>query len=78
MATNKELLSKGVKYLFGALPLFFIGPIVLNSAFKNKGNPLFYPVVILGILLSLAAMFLMFKGIKTMTDALFNDENSKK
>jgi hypothetical protein len=74
MATNKELLAKGVKYLFGALPLMFLGPIILNSSFKNKDNPYYYLVVSIGILVCLSAMFLAFKGIKTMTDALFNDK----
>ncbi len=74
MATNKELLAKGVKYLFGALPLMFIGPIILNSSFKNKDNPYYYLVLSIGILVCLSAMFLAFKGIKTMTDALFNDK----
>ena len=36
MATNKELLAKGVKYLFGALPLMFIGPSIMYNAFMNK------------------------------------------
>jgi hypothetical protein len=35
MGTNKELLSKGIKYLGGALPLLFIGPSIYN-AFINK------------------------------------------
>jgi hypothetical protein len=29
MGTNKELLSKGIKYLGGALPLLFIGPSII-------------------------------------------------
>ncbi|GAA4041693.1 DUF6095 family protein [Flavobacterium chungnamense] len=74
MATNKELLAKGVKYLFGALPLMFVGPIILNSSFKNKDNPYYYLVLSIGIVVCLSAMFLAFKGIKTMTDALFNDK----
>jgi hypothetical protein len=72
MATNKELLAKGAKYLFGALPLFFIGPIVLNSAFKNQDNPYYYVVLIIAILLCLGAMFLMFYGLKTIMKALFD------
>ena len=72
MSTNKDLLSKGVKYLFAGLPLFFIGPVIMNSAFKNKQHPYYYYVLIIGIIVCLAAMFCMFKGIKTMTDALFN------
>jgi hypothetical protein len=36
MGTNKELLSKGIKY--GALPLLFIGPSIIYNAFINKQN----------------------------------------
>lgn len=74
MATNKELLAKGVKYLFGALPLMFIGPVILNSSFKNKENPYYYLVLSIGILVCLSSMYLAFKGLKTITGALFNDK----
>ena len=33
MATDKNILAKGIKYLSGALPLLFLGPIIINSAF---------------------------------------------
>ena len=74
MATNKELLAKGVKYLFGALPLMFIGPSIMYNAFMNKQNNWHYLVLIIGCIICLASVFLAFKGLKTMTDALFNDQ----
>lgn len=72
MATNRELLQKGVKYLFGALPLMFIGPSVIYNAFMNKGNPWHYLVLAVGIAICITSVVLAFKGIKTMTDALFD------
>lgn len=75
MATNKSVLAKGVKYLAGALPLLFLGPVVITSAFKNEKHPLFVYVLILGILIALAAMFLIFKGINTVLKSLFDAEN---
>jgi len=74
MATNKEILAKGVKYLFGALPLMFIGPVILNSSFKNLNSPYFLPIVIIGCLICIASVVLAFIGLKTVTDALFNDK----
>lgn len=74
MATNKELLAKGVKYLFGALPLMFIGPSIMYNAFMNKQNNWHYLVLIIGCTVCLVSVFLAFKGLKTMTDALFNDK----
>ncbi|WP_298121912.1 DUF6095 family protein [Flavobacterium sp.] len=73
MATNKELLSKGVKYLFGALPLMFIGPSVMYNAFMNKHTNWHYLVLTIGCAICILSVFLAFKGIKTMTNALFND-----
>lgn len=70
--TNKELLAKGLKYLAGALPLIAIGPIVIFSAFNNQEHPLYIPILVFGIIASIAAIFLMFIGIKTMMKALFD------
>ena len=78
MATNKSILAKGIKYLSAALPLLFLGPIIINSAFKNEKNPLYPYVLALGIMIALAAMFLIFKGINTMVKSLFDgDKNTK-
>lgn len=73
MATNKELLSKGIKYLAGALPLLFLGPAVIYNAFMNQQNVWHYLVLAIGIIACLAAMFLMFLGLKTIMKSLFND-----
>jgi hypothetical protein len=73
MATNKELLSKGVRYLAGALPLLFIGPSLIYNAFMNQKNAWHYLVLGIGIVACLASMYLMFLGLKTMMKALFND-----
>jgi uncharacterized membrane protein YfcA len=73
MATNKDLLAKGVKYLFGALPLMFIGPSIMYNAFMNKHTNWHYLILAIGCVLCIASVYLAFRGIKTMTDALFND-----
>jgi hypothetical protein len=73
MATNKELLSKGIKYLSGALPLLFIGPAIIHNAFINKQNVWHYLILAIGIIASLGAMYLLYKGLNTIMKALFND-----
>ncbi|MGZ9733862.1 DUF6095 family protein [Flavobacterium sp. GNP002] len=73
MATNKELLSKGIKYLAGALPLLFLGPAVIYNAFMNQQNVWHYLVLAIGIIACLAAMFLMYSGLKIIMKSLFND-----
>ncbi len=73
MATNNELLSKGIKYLTGSLPLLFMGPTVIYNAFINKQNVWHYFVLAVGIILCVAAVYLMFKGLQIITKSLFND-----
>lgn len=77
MATNKKILLKGIRYLSGALPTLFIGPIIINSSFKNQENPLYPYVLALGIIICLFAMFLIFKGISTILKSMFDEEKNK-
>ena len=76
MGTNKSVLAKGVKYLAGSLPLLFLGPVVITSAFKNENHPLYVYVLLLGIIIALAAMFLIFKGITTLLKSLFDADKN--
>lgn len=64
----------GLKYLAGALPLSFIGPVVLFSSFKNQEHVWFIPVLIFALLAMAAAIFLMFKGINTVMRSLFDQD----
>ena len=73
MSTNKDLLSKGVKYLTGALPLMFIGPSLIYNAFMNQKNVWHYLVLGIGIVACLTSMYLIFLGLKYIMKALFND-----
>jgi len=73
MSTNKELLSKGVKYLAWALPLLFIGPSFIYNAFINKQNIWHYLVLGIGIMICLGSVYLIVLGLKTMMRSLFND-----
>lgn len=73
MPANKEILAKGVRYLFGALPLMFLGPIVVYNAFMNKHTNWHYLVLVIGCVICITAVFLAFWGIKLMTDSIFND-----
>jgi len=73
MHTNKEKLFKGIKLMGGTLFLLVAAPIILNSSFKNQDHPLFIPVLGIGIILFIAAIYFGFKGIKTLMRALFDD-----
>ncbi|MEM0542665.1 DUF6095 family protein [Flavobacterium sp. j3] len=71
MPTKRQLIEKGAKFMLYSLPLMFIGPSVIYNAFINKQNIWHYLVLAIGIFICLSAVYLLFKGIKTITDALF-------
>lgn len=73
MRTNKELLAKGIKIMGGTVFLLVLAPIILNSSFKNQDHPMFFPVLGIGIICFIGAIYFGFKGIKTLMKALFND-----
>ncbi|KRD09952.1 hypothetical protein ASE21_09515 [Flavobacterium sp. Root901] len=73
MATNKQLLGKGIKYLTGALPLMFIGPSLIYNAFQNQKNDWHYLVLGIGIVACLSSMLLIFLGLKIIMKGIFND-----
>ncbi len=71
MKTDKELLVKGLKsFGYTALALF-VAPIVIYQAFKNTDKPLFIPVLIVGILLAGLAIYLGFRSVNIVMDAVF-------
>ena len=74
MATDKKILMKGIRYLSGALPLFFLGPVILHSSLKrpNHDHPLFIPILGLGIIFCILAIFLLFVGIRTIIKSMFD------
>lgn len=71
--TDKTKIYKGLQKVFIAIPLMFVGPIIIYSSFKNQEHFLYYPVLILGCLICLFSMYLFFKGLRTLVSGLFND-----
>ncbi|WP_177764506.1 DUF6095 family protein [Flavobacterium sp. I3-2] len=74
---DKETVFKGIRKVSMAIPLMFLGPVIINSSFKNQNHPFYYVVLIVGILICLFSMFLFFKGITTMVKGFFNDNLKK-
>ncbi len=70
---DKTKIYKGLQKVFIAIPLMFVGPIIIYSSFKNQEHFLYYPVLILGCLICLFSMYLFFIGLKTLVSGLFND-----
>lgn len=71
MRTNKNILVKGLKQLTYTVMLMFLAPVVIWQAFKNEEHPLYWPVLVLGLILAIAAIGMGFKGIQTIMNALF-------
>jgi hypothetical protein len=69
---DKEILNRGIKYAVIALPMFFIGPTVIMSAFKNQDHPFFIPVLGIGVVISFLAVFFLFRALRAITQSLFD------
>ncbi|MFC4722167.1 DUF6095 family protein [Geojedonia litorea] len=69
--TNKEVLYKGLNTMGLSLVCMFAGPTLVYVALGDKENSLFYPILILGFLICSLAIYLGFKGIKTILDSMF-------
>jgi Family of unknown function (DUF6095) len=70
---QKDTFYRGIKYLSGGLPCFFIGPSLIYNALMNKSNNWHYLVLAIGTLFCLTAVLLMYKGIHIIKKAIFND-----
>lgn len=77
MRTDKEILVKGLKRLAYTVMLMFLAPLVLWQAFKNEGHPFYWPVLIVGVILAIAAVGMGFKGISTIMESLFGKKKAK-
>ncbi len=75
MRTDKEMMIKGIKKLALTVFLMFLAPIVIWQAFKNEGHPFYWPVLVMGLLLAAYAVYMGFKGIQTIVDALFGGKS---
>jgi hypothetical protein len=70
--TNKDVLVKGLKKMGISLICMFLGPTLIYVAFSNQEKPLYIPILIVGALVCIIAVFMAFKGIKTIMDSMFN------
>jgi len=74
--TDKELLLKGLKKMGLSMVFMFIGPTLLHIAFSNREKSLYIPILIIAALICGIAIFLAFKGIKTILDSMFKSNIS--
>ena len=64
----------GLKTLARTVIFMILAPIVLSQAFKNTGHPMFIPVLIVGIILFLLALYFGFKGVNQIVKGIFDKD----
>ncbi len=70
--TDRDVLAKGLKIMGISLGLMFLGPTFIYIAFSNQEKPLYIPILIVGIIVCILAIYLAFRGLKTIMDSMFN------
>lgn len=73
--TDKDLLVKGIKSFGFTVLAMFMGPILIYEAFKNEGHLFYWPVLILGIISAILAIYLGFRSVGIVMEALFGKKN---
>ena len=71
--TDKTVLVKGIKYMGICAFLMFLGPSFLYFIMSNSDKGFYIPLLIIGILICIAAIVMLFLGIKTILDSMFNN-----
>ncbi len=73
MASDKEKIAAGIRFMAIALPLIFTGPalyVALGQPLAREGN---YLWIVISILVMLVAVFFAVKGLRTILSGFFND-----
>ena len=73
--TNKELLAKGIKSFGFTVLAMFMGPFLIYEAFKNEGHPFYWPVLIVGIICAILAIYLGFRSVRIVMEAVFGKQS---
>jgi hypothetical protein len=74
MSTDRKELTRGLKYELIALPLLFLGPVLITIGFKAVKQQQNYLWLIAGILVATTAIIVGFLGIRIILNALFNKD----
>ena len=69
--TDKDVLTRGIKKMGISLVLMFLGPSFIYIAFSNQEKPLYIPLLIVGIVACISAIYFAFRGLNTILDSMF-------
>ena len=70
--TDRTLLFKGLKTILFSLLSIIMAPIIISIAFNNKEKPLYIPILIVGCLIAVLAIYMIFKVINTIINSILN------
>jgi len=73
---NTKKLKKGLLKIGTFFILCFVAPVLVYQAFKNQEHPFYWPVLAIGIGLSITAIIYGFWAIKILLDGLFGDKKN--
>lgn len=71
MNTDRNILAQGLKFMGLTLILMFVGPTLLYIGFSNEDKPLYIPILIVGFLICIGAVYFAFKGLRTIMNSIF-------
>jgi NADH:ubiquinone oxidoreductase subunit K len=71
MSEHQYILKKGFKFIFGAIPLFFLAPILINIGFSAIKKDQNYIFICIGFVLAILGIALIFIGLKHVLNFLF-------
>ena len=74
---NKKEVIKGFKKVFWGIGICFVAPVIIMQAFKNQDHPMYWPVLIIGLILLFLAIGLGFIGVSTLDGGLFDEKKKK-
>ena len=74
---NKKEVIKGFKKVFGGIGICFVAPVIIMQAFKNQDHPMYWPVLIIGLILLFLAIGSGFIGVSTLVGGLFDEKKKK-
>ncbi len=74
---NKKKVIKGFKKVFWGIGICFVAPVIIMQAFKNSGHPMYWPVLMVGLILFFLAIAFGFIGISTLVGGLLDEKKKK-
>ncbi|MEH6538403.1 MAG: DUF6095 family protein [Psychroserpens sp.] len=68
--TDNEALIKGIKIMRITVILMFLGPTLFYVGLSNPDKPLYIPILITAAIICILAIYIAFKGLKTIMDRM--------